>query len=1011
MRVPTFNYIAVFVFLVFALVPAANGRSQLRQPDNSALIAVNNDVVFNLRDFGAIGDGIADDGPALQDALNAIAAAGGGTLFVPAGRYAISTPVQKDFTRLAASLTIVGVESLTSVPPSNSTGLQLTAGLNLLSEFAPRTGNQAIAINISGLQSFLIQHVTFIGTPNVATDASVTLTLRDVWEATIKHCEFYGLSSLVAGGAIVQAVRSHLTIEETEFLGDTCNSGVNTSVVQNIEWKGVVVTNTVFADYGQRAELYGKLSLASPFSWVSIGNAAAPASDSPRREAVIRNVFFDEGALNGFSSLPYNYYPASAPIDLIYVSDMFMNVTNLQGSGNYFDGPQRVMIENSHYGWSHNADAAINLHGIGNAILDKVECVDSANRIRADADTGKLAVINSVYTFLDSESPQTKVITTETAEDDPVQYVNQQFNASLNRDPDAAAHFYWSDRLLQCGEEATCIAVERAALNAYLDTVPPSTFSIVGSVFDETGAGFPGVTITLSGSQSVTTETGIDGRYSFDRLPTSGVYTVTPSRANYSFNAPSHTIVTPHGNQTADFAATLNRYQISGHVSANGVAVDGVTVDLSGSELAATTTDAAGNYSFTVPAEGDYIVIPGKTNYLFAPASQAFDDLSANRTANFEATLQRILEFSAASYSVSESSRRITVTVARTGDTSGAAEVVYSATDGSAQQRSDVIPIIGRLTFQPGETSKSFVVFVTDDSYVEGEEGLMLELSDPIGADLGTNLAPLNIEDNDTDTAATNPIDDTQFFVRQQYRDFLNRSADAEGLAFWSNQISSCGTDTACIADRRMNVSAAFFLSIEFQQTGYLVYRLYRASFGQPPQHLNEFLLDTRTIGEGVVVNTPGWQDLLEANRIAFIDDFVQRAQFITDYPLELTPIQFVNQLNARAGGPLSASEFATAVAEFAGAATSEDAGARTRVLRRVAESPAFSQHELNPAFVLMQYFGYLQRNPDELPDDNLDGYNFWLNKLNEFGGDFRRADMVKSFLVSAEYRARFGSP
>ena len=84
---------------------------------------------------------------------------------------------------------------------------------------------------------------------------------------------------------------------------------------------------------------------------------------------------------------------------------------------------------------------------------------------------------------------------------------------------------------------------------------------------------------------------------------------------------------------------------------------------------------------------------------------------------------------------------------------------------------------------------------------------------------------------------------------------------------------------------------------------------------------------------------------------------------------------------------------------------------ARVRVLRRVAESQTFSQRELSPAFVLMQYFGYLQRNPYDPPDDNLDGYNFWLNKLNEAGGDFRRADMVKSFLVSTEYRARFGAP
>jgi hypothetical protein len=1093
MKLPTGVFLTVLILLAPALLPAVSGRPLASHAGISKLTSVTDGSLFNLADFGAVGDAITDDGPALQEALNAIAAAGGGTLFVPAGRYAIYTPVQKDFTGLGASLTILGVESLTPVPPANTDGEFLTAGLDLTSEFAPRTGTQGIAINITGLQTFLIKDITFIGTPGVNTDAAITLALTDIWDATIRHCEFYGLSSLIAGGAIVQALRCHLTIEQTEFLGDACDSGSAGSVVQNLAWKGIVVTNTAFADYGQRPELFGKLGLGSPSSWVSIANAAPPESASPRREAVIRNVFFDEGALNALSSIPYSYVPATAPIDLIYVSDIFVNVSNLGTSGNYFHGPKGVLVDSSHYGWSHNAGAAINLLGIGNAILDQVECVDSANRIIADAETSKLTVINSVYTFLDSQPPQTKVISTETPEDDPVQYVSQRFNATLGRDPDAAAHFYWSDRLLQCDEEAACTATERTALDAYLNTAPAANFSIAGLVSDESGAGLPGLTITLSGSQSVTTQTGADGRYRFERLPTSGVYTVTPSYVHYTFAETQQTVTTPSGNRTANFAATLNRhtitvlvtdaggnafpavsvglsggtvangltdssgrfvfegvpagasytivsekqnytfapadasiselgsnqalsfvgrvnYTLSGKVMTHGAPLVGANVVLSGSKSASATSDENGRYSFVVVAGGNYTLTPDKPDYGFSPWNVTFNNLSGNQESDFEGA-ESSFEFSAASYDVSETARRITVTVNRTGDSSHAAEVVYSATDGSADQRSDVIPIIGKLSFQPAEVSKTFFVFVTDDSYVEGDEGLMLKLSDPVGADIGNSNAPLNITDNDSDTNAANPVDGADFFVRQQYRDFLNRSADAEGLAFWTDQITSCGTDAACIAECRTNVSAAFFLSIEFQETGYLVYRLYRASFGQQPQHLNEFLLDTRTIGQGVVVNAPGWQELLDANRTAFIDDFVQRPQFISEYPLELTPFAFVHQLNAHAGSPLSAGEFSAAVAEFAGAATSEESAARVRVLRTVAESQTFSQHELNPAFVLMQYFGYLQRNPYEPPDDNLNGYNFWLTKLNDAGGDFRGADMVKSFLVSTEYRARFGAP
>ena len=239
----------------------SNAASQPSRVANRA-VAVNN---FDLSDFGAVGDGVADDGPALQSALDAIADAGGGTLFVPAGRYAINTPVLKNFAGLAASVTIQGVESSTPVPPPTAPGNELTRGLDLVSEFAPRTGQQQNAITISGLETFLIKDLVFIGTPGVDNDALITLALNDISSATIRHCEFYGLSSLVAGGAIVQAVRSDLTFEQSVVLGSACSSGVYSSIIQNLEWKGITISDAVFADYGQRAELYGKMNTATLF--------------------------------------------------------------------------------------------------------------------------------------------------------------------------------------------------------------------------------------------------------------------------------------------------------------------------------------------------------------------------------------------------------------------------------------------------------------------------------------------------------------------------------------------------------------------------------------------------------------------------------------------------------------------------------------------------------------------------------------------------------------------------
>jgi len=271
----------------------------------------------------------------------------------------------------------------------------------------------------------------------------------------------------------------------------------------------------------------------------------------------------------------------------------------------------------------------------------------------------------------------------------------------------------------------------------------------------------------------------------------------------------------------------------------------------------------------------------------------------------------------------------------------------------------------------------------------------------------------------DPGTSSTpNPIDDAQFFVRQHYLDFLNREPDPSGLAFWTNEISSCGTDQSCIEAKRINVSAAFFLSIEFQQTGYLVYRFHKAAYGNLPGaavpiRRAEFLPDTQQIGQGVIVNQAGWETVLEINKQAFSAEFVQRSRFTSAYTTSMTPAEFVDKLFANAGVTPTSNERTAAINEFGLASTTSDAAARARALRRVAENSTLSQQEFNRAFVLMQYFGYLRRNPNDPPEPTLDfqGYNFWLTKLNQFTGNFVNAEMVKAFLVSSEYRQRFGQP
>jgi Galactose oxidase, central domain len=261
-----------------------------------------------------------------------------------------------------------------------------------------------------------------------------------------------------------------------------------------------------------------------------------------------------------------------------------------------------------------------------------------------------------------------------------------------------------------------------------------------------------------------------------------------------------------------------------------------------------------------------------------------------------------------------------------------------------------------------------------------------------------------------------NPIDDPQFFVAQHYRDFLSREPDPPGLAFWTNEITSCGGDPQCIEVKRINVSAAFFLSIEFQNTGYLVERMYKAAYGDatdtttglavPIIRRAELSADSALLGQGVIVNTQGWEQQLQTNKRAFALAFVQRQRFVDAYPIDLTAVQFVTRLNQNSGNVLTEEEMNALISALTMDGT---AATRADVLRKVAENSLLDQRERNRAFVLMQYFGYLRRDPNSAPDSNYAGYHFWLDKLDRFGGDFIQAEMVKAFITSIEYRQRFG--
>jgi uncharacterized protein (TIGR03118 family) len=234
-----------------------------------------------------------------------------------------------------------------------------------------------------------------------------------------------------------------------------------------------------------------------------------------------------------------------------------------------------------------------------------------------------------------------------------------------------------------------------------------------------------------------------------------------------------------------------------------------------------------------------------------------------------------------------------------------------------------------------------------------------------------------------------NPIDEAEYFAREQYLDFLNRNPDANGLSFWTGQITACGANTICINNRRIDVSAAFFLAQEFQTRGFFVYEIRKASFGVLPR-LSQFTFDRSQVGSGS-----------DADRKTFTEAFVQNGEFLGVYPTTMTGSDYVDKLIATvltgSGVDLSSrkpdliNEYVMEVSQ---------AASRARVLRRLVSYPEFTNAEFNRGFVAAEYYGYLRRTPDT------SGFNFWLGVLNANANNYR--SMVCAFITSTEYQSRF---
>src|SRR5205823_7123741 len=139
------------------------------------------------------------------------------------------------------------------------------------------------------------------------------------------------------------------------------------------------------------------------------------------------------------------------------------------------------------------------------------------------------------------------------------------------------------------------------------------------------------------------------------------------------------------------------------------------------------------------------------------------------------ATATSLIQFATDDFTIGEGSGHIDVTITRAGDASGTATVNFNTFDESqpdhASQKSDYEIAVSKVTFAPGETSKTVRILIVNDTFDENNETVNLVLSNPLPPAVGMgspSTATLTINDNDTGVSASNVLDTTNFFVRQQ---------------------------------------------------------------------------------------------------------------------------------------------------------------------------------------------------------------------------------------------------
>ena len=234
-------------------------------------------------------------------------------------------------------------------------------------------------------------------------------------------------------------------------------------------------------------------------------------------------------------------------------------------------------------------------------------------------------------------------------------------------------------------------------------------------------------------------------------------------------------------------------------------------------------------------------------------------------------------------------------------------------------------------------------------------------------------------------TERPNRIDETSFFVRQQYSDLLKREPDPTEQKSLATLINGCNGAPDCLMDHRIRGALELFHLRDFQDTSYFTWLSYQIAFARMPKY-DEWLQDIGQVG------TSGAKD-----KLSFAKELIARREFLDHYPERLTNREYISKLLRASGQTLSQANNKALVDDL-----NNGKMTRAELFVKVTDDSLAVKHEYSEAFVAMCYLDYLKREPDSAE------LSYWMQILKN---PDREAAVIKGFIYSAEYRARFGRP